>query len=300
MNRPPSTPMDRDDVTPAEDEHLIRYLLGELGQREQAEVEDAYFADTSRFERLLSVEDDLVDAYVRGELSRQRARALEERASRVAGLQRKIQVARGLQGYADEHAPARLRVASARQARTPARAFWWKPAVWSVAALLMLAVTLTMWWVRAGGPSRQAAPQRAESQPSGETREPGQRPLAAPPTPQKPEVIVAFALTASSVRAPGESNTLQLPANASLVRLQLEHEGARYPRYRVVIQTVEGRDVWQRQDLEPARSGTANVVVDVPVNKLPADDYILTLSGASRGSFEEAASFSFRVKREQQ
>jgi hypothetical protein len=287
MNRSPSTHIDRDAVTPAEEDQLIRFLLGELDQREQAEVEDRYFADTSRFERLLAVEDDLVDAYVRGELPRARAQALEHRASRVASLRRKIQIARGLQSYVEEHGPAK---------HLFSHTFWWRPAVWSAAALLMLAVTLTMWWFRAG-PSRQAAPQHAESQPSGETRE--QRPLAPPPTPQKPDVIVAFALTASSVRAPGESNTLQFPADASLVRLRLEHEGAGYRRYRVVIQTVEGRDVWRRQDLEPARSGTASVVVDVPASRLPADDYILTLSGVSRGSFEEAASFSFRVKREQ-
>jgi hypothetical protein len=52
------------------DDRLVRYLLGEaLTDAEQAEIEERYFTDDVYFDRLLAVEDDLIDSYVRGGLS---------------------------------------------------------------------------------------------------------------------------------------------------------------------------------------------------------------------------------------
>ena len=46
-----------------------RYLLGELSEQEQAQLEEAYFANDTRFENFLAVKQDLIDAYARGDLS---------------------------------------------------------------------------------------------------------------------------------------------------------------------------------------------------------------------------------------
>jgi hypothetical protein len=52
------------------DDRLVRYLLGEaLTDAEQAEIEERYFTDDIYFDRLLAVEDDLIDSYVQGTLS---------------------------------------------------------------------------------------------------------------------------------------------------------------------------------------------------------------------------------------
>lgn len=51
----------------SEDKSIIRYLLGEASQAEQASLEERYFADDEFFEQLLAIEDELSDAYVRGE-----------------------------------------------------------------------------------------------------------------------------------------------------------------------------------------------------------------------------------------
>lgn len=46
-----------------------RYLLAELAEHECAEVEERLFEDDAFFDMFLLEEEDLVDAYVRGELS---------------------------------------------------------------------------------------------------------------------------------------------------------------------------------------------------------------------------------------
>lgn len=46
-----------------------RYLLGELSEQEQAQLEEAYFANDARFESFLDVKLDLIDAYARGDLT---------------------------------------------------------------------------------------------------------------------------------------------------------------------------------------------------------------------------------------
>jgi hypothetical protein len=51
-------------------ERMTRYLLGDLPETEQTAVELEYFADPEKFEEIWSAENDLVDRYMRGGLSR--------------------------------------------------------------------------------------------------------------------------------------------------------------------------------------------------------------------------------------
>src|SRR5215470_18820848 len=64
--------------TTEHDERTIRYLLGDLPETEQTAVEQEYFVDPEKFEEVWATENDLVDGYVRGRLSR-RERELFER-----------------------------------------------------------------------------------------------------------------------------------------------------------------------------------------------------------------------------
>jgi hypothetical protein len=51
-------------------ENLIRrYLLGELTEADQAALEQDLLIDSSKFDRVWAVENELVDSYVRGEMS---------------------------------------------------------------------------------------------------------------------------------------------------------------------------------------------------------------------------------------
>jgi hypothetical protein len=77
---------------------LTRYLLGEgsPGERERLEVE--YFADEKAFARMLSAEDDLIDAYARGQLSADQRRQFEKKFLNSNEGRERVQFARMLAG----------------------------------------------------------------------------------------------------------------------------------------------------------------------------------------------------------
>src|SRR5262245_5456037 len=51
-------------------ENLIqRYLLGELTEADQAALEQELLMDRGEFDRVWAVENELIDSYVRGEMS---------------------------------------------------------------------------------------------------------------------------------------------------------------------------------------------------------------------------------------
>src|SRR5215475_10621619 len=52
-------------------ENLIRrYLLGELAETDQAALEQELLIDRGEFDEVWAVENELIDSYVRGEMSR--------------------------------------------------------------------------------------------------------------------------------------------------------------------------------------------------------------------------------------
>lgn len=56
----------------------IRYLLGTLSEDEKASLEEQYFLDDTEFEQLELAEDELIDRYVRAELSSEEAHKFEK------------------------------------------------------------------------------------------------------------------------------------------------------------------------------------------------------------------------------
>ena len=69
------------------DELLRRYALGRLSEVEQERIEERIFAEGEFFERLLIVEDELIDAYSTGGLAEDERRDLTGRlVLQAAGL----------------------------------------------------------------------------------------------------------------------------------------------------------------------------------------------------------------------
>jgi anti-sigma factor RsiW len=60
------------------EETMMKYLLGELSEEEEITVEDRYVLDGDFFNRLLVAEDELIDSYVRGELTEPQKRRFEK------------------------------------------------------------------------------------------------------------------------------------------------------------------------------------------------------------------------------
>src|SRR5437016_72004 len=75
---------------------LVQYLLGNLSEEEQVQVEDRAFADAGYLGALEAAEADLIDAYVRGELSQSERRGFEGRFLMSPQRRSKVEFARAL------------------------------------------------------------------------------------------------------------------------------------------------------------------------------------------------------------
>src|SRR5215813_9388727 len=90
----------RDDLS--DDAQLTRYLLGELTEEEQVEIEERAFRDRRYLLEIEAVECDLIDDYVRGALSEVERRQFEERFLASEKRRRKLEFAKSLEAVAGE------------------------------------------------------------------------------------------------------------------------------------------------------------------------------------------------------
>jgi hypothetical protein len=97
---------------------IVRYLLGDLPEEEQARLEDRAFADRECLQSIEDAENDLIDEYVRGALNDTERRRFESRFLASPERRRKVEFARAL---------ARLVPATTAEAvAPPATLRWWE------------------------------------------------------------------------------------------------------------------------------------------------------------------------------
>src|SRR5262245_11040872 len=93
-----------------QDERMTRYLLGDLPETEQADLEQEFFADPEKFEGIWAAENDLVDNYVRGRLPRGERELFERNYLRSPKHRERVLIAGKLLEAADrsvqENSPA--------------------------------------------------------------------------------------------------------------------------------------------------------------------------------------------------
>lgn len=85
-----------------QDPQLERYLLGNLPDEEIQQIEARLLAQPALFSRVETIEDDLVDRYVRDELSGEDRRRFEEHLLPADRIRRRVAFARSLHRFAEE------------------------------------------------------------------------------------------------------------------------------------------------------------------------------------------------------
>src|SRR5215470_17454705 len=105
---------------------VVRYLLGDLPEEAQIQVEDRAFSDPEYLRLIEAVEADLIDSYVQGEMSSSERRQFESRFLVSPQRRKKVEFARALARVATE---SKL-VAAGLEARQPSVArYSWREAL---------------------------------------------------------------------------------------------------------------------------------------------------------------------------
>src|SRR5690349_19219423 len=83
---------------------MIRYLLGQLSAGERAELEERYFADDELFNELVSLENEIIDFYVQGKLSKDQRQQFESYFLANPERREKVRFAKSLLNYVNPSA----------------------------------------------------------------------------------------------------------------------------------------------------------------------------------------------------
>jgi anti-sigma factor RsiW len=316
-----------------QDERMTRYLLGDLPEAEQTAIEQEFFADPEKFEEVWSAENDLVDSYVRGRLSRGERELFERNYLKSPKHRERVVVARKLLEAAErsmaesslapqitESVPyqrdRRRRVTEALNSprilriglATAAMLLLFGGGVWLLLERVRLIQELRMTGARLSEQQRQeraiADQLAAERERSGQLKSEldrlletsGQRPSEQSGQAGRPSILSFFLSPMLAPRSEGEpQQQITISREAELVKLQMKIGNGDSRRFQAVIHAVGGTRVWNQRSLNP-RSGA--ITVDVPANKLPLGDYILALSATGpTGEAEEINQYFFRVIR---
>jgi hypothetical protein len=309
------------------EEILVRYLLGEISEEEQQRVEEQYIGNNEFFERLLVVEDELIDRYVRHQLSNHERERFEMYFLRTPARRKRLEFAETWNYYTSVLEKPVRTLSSIKPIGSPAafplpsrRAFW-------VVAAAALALVLGCSWLLIDRTRLKREIEASNAQQSELERErqqlrqqideqnarslppaypPDDRPNSDkqiepdPASNRRPSIsIVSLILAPGSVRGRSEANKLQISPGIRKVRLKVRFAGEEYESYRVVISTVEGRKVYDK----PARKDKADpsgkvISVVMPASVFTVQDYTLRLSGVTAtGDPEYIGEYFFRVIR---
>lgn len=313
---------------------MMRYLLGELSEQEQAALEEKYFTDPQVFDQMLKTESELVDGYVRGYLPAEVRDRFEKSYMTRPRLSERVNFARALTTRLDQ-----LEEAAAPSGKTPSITSGWErfltllrgqrsALAFSMALAVMLVALGGVWFfiesqrrqereTAQAQAAREAESrrQRAEAQQDTGTREipeesvakgepsPGAARQAVSPSPTVSSApqSVSLALTVGGVRG-GESNrmpTLVIPQGTAQARLLLVLKDNNYPGYQASLERVGGTEIFSRTGVKPGgtKSGASFVFI-VPASKFASGDYILTLKGVSpNGEADDLGKSLFRVEK---
>jgi hypothetical protein len=289
-------------MTTERDERQIRqYLLGALPDEECIALEEEYFAREEALDRVWAVEHQLIEDYLASRLSATEHEQFDRHYLATPVHQHRVAIARQLSAVAGASArdaegqlPGEIAL---RPSRIAIFAWLFQQPAWTMAAaaVVLLIASGAVWLMRVG-------PGRNSAEPATQTALP-QRPgpdAPAPTSPSRPAVLLAITLSPTGVRSAGDAPPITIPPVTDRVTIHLESESAR-PRFsqgRATVQTVTGREVWRGSAIadSPERP-LALASLDVPADRLPPDDYIVTLfERDASGRETEAFRYFLRVR----
>ena len=230
---------------------LTNYLLGKLSEDEEVRVEDRAFADASYLGELEAAEADLIDAYVRGDLTHNDRRGFDRRFLTSPGRRSKVEFAIALakaitEMKATESGAGRK---SFRQAMAAAFAHWGQSLQFAAGGALVI-LSLGGWWlarenaaIRSRVSSLEVRNRELESRWNQAGREPANRPESARTQSSAPPSLPAIAslvLVPGLPRAATREKRLELPPGAQINHIEIQVEARDdYPRFRAEIRSPQ-------------------------------------------------------------
>jgi hypothetical protein len=272
------------------EQSLIRqYLLGELAEEQQEELERRVILNSEYKQEVLITEDELLEDFVNGALSPREQQLFIKRYSSPAQA-RKVKIARALKKYASGHPvppqqplPQRSWLDSLREFFHPKDHFG-RLAVATLALLLIAGSVLAYFWISRGDRGNYAALLQLNSPEH--------------PLPQPNAAVTSVSLSPLLLRGTGEPKTVTITKETQTVQLRLTEAASETPVFRAVLIDSAGVQVFDLKELHSRQLGQASaLVLQIPVQMLRSQEYELQISERNPdGSHQPHVTYSFRVQ----
>ena len=286
---------------------LVKYLLGSLTEEEQVEIEDRAFSDPTYLTALETAEADLIDAYIRGQLSQAERHAFERRFLTSPGRRSKIEFARALASTASE---SRLAPTPTPMQRLLTLLRGRGATMQMAAAFAMLILVLGASWLAVQNMAMRSRMAALEAQRHDlELREHAlQRKLAVQsrevqspaPAPTPARVVASLVLLPGLTRGEHTLKRLDLTPSTQIAHVEIQLEAADdYRRFRAQLRKRSGQEILTLGSLSRHQTGAGYLVsFDVPASALVEGEYELELKAILNDqSVQDVGYYYFSVYR---
>jgi hypothetical protein len=278
---------------------LRRYLLAEMDDAERERIEERLFADEGFAEELEQAESRLIDDYAFNVLTPQDREKFERNFILNDERCNDLLFARAMDSYLETQTASAPKQVAARRGPLPLNKVRlsirthrkWGGAAAAAIMLLIIGVPLGIWWLRQKEQLRllELRRERIERLVLELNRRPfSQQTLALP--------SVDLELQSTQLRGSGQMEQVEIDNDVKVLNLGLLLPTDEHPKYSVVVKTVDGNKLFSVDDLLPEKNqGGSSVLVRVPTEVLPTNDYQLDLNGMNPNGQTTISTFKLRV-----
>jgi hypothetical protein len=289
-----------------------RFLLGQISPEEQGRIQELAFEDPDTFEFLESVENDLIDDFIQGDLSATEVGRFESHFLSLPGRRNNLDITRMWQQHLEQATPVSHEKRFSILNWFRVQSFWLQVSVAAVAALVL--VGLVVWILARARVDQQPVPlqaghDRPAAIPTPELRmSPSQEPTSSPShaenkpknqTPQKQKRLLAYAVLLPSASPRGANvQPLKLAHDSPIMTVELVLIIQKsFRTYEASLENESGTAIqrWTNLHAEVLTNGKA-LRLEVPSDVLKSGEfYRLVVSGASGTGTEVIARYPFEV-----
>ena len=283
------------------DDKITRYFLGELSTDEAELFDRECFSNSTFAESVFVVEDELIDRYVRNELSDADRERFEQFYLTTDARRSRVSMARSLNLTMNSATSEKTRPFESHsiwQRLIPNRAL----TRYALATLALAMVVVAVWLLirksnkeqiaQTNPPTNVASPANTPTPSSTPSPTPTVTPAGQESATQLATVVFTLVPGAQREVDAGE-RVVKVSPQTKTVELRLVIQDQVQPPYEVKLETVEGASVLVRRGLRPvAANGGQVVIVRVPASIFEARDYVGRVVGQTG---DAAPSYTFRV-----
>jgi len=260
------------------DAALREFLLGKVDEEEGARIENLFLTDSEAREKVLVVEQELIEDYLEDSLTAEDREKFLLRYGQTAEQLQQLRINKAIKDWAirenaSHTVPAELSTWQRLRARVRLRPVFVIP----IAVTAMIAIVVTCVWLNSRMKHAAIEQELAQLNTPANLRE-------------KPPQMTSLDLTPIAVRSLERRNEFKQSADVRIVELRLPWiQKERYSTYQAEVRRGGGDESFTIPNLQAENDGLSIIRLRVPTHILTRGQYQIRLSGIDSGGVAGAS-----------